>query len=78
MKPPRDTHALSILDGSTLRDVWRALTRLRDSETDDAMLAHVAAAIEEVDSIVKRLFAPGQQKMEKKIYVLDAPPDPFA
>lgn len=75
----RDTNALSILDGTTLRDVWRALTRLRDSETDDAMLAHVAAAIEEIDAIVKRLFAPGEQRrMEKKIYVLDAPPDPFA
>ena len=52
---------------------------MRDSETDDAMLAHVAAAIEEVDAIVKRLFAaPEQRRMEKKIYVLDAPPDPFA
>ena len=73
----RDTNALSILDGTTLRDVWRALTRLRDSETDDAMLTHVGAAIEEIDAIVKRLFAP-ERKMEKKIYVLDAPPDPFA
>ena len=51
---------------------------MRDSETDDAMLAHVAAAIEEIDAIVKRLFAPEQRKLEKKIYVLDAPPDPFA
>ena len=50
---------------------------MRDSETDDAMLTHVGAAIEEIDAIVKRLFAP-ERKMEKKIYVLDAPPDPFA
>ena len=59
-----------------IRDVWRALTRLRDTEADEAMLAHVAAALEEVDAVAKQFFAP-ERRMEKKIYVLDAPPNPF-
>ena len=34
---------------------------LRKSESDDAMQIHVAAAIAEVDAIVKRLFQPDRQ-----------------
>ena len=49
---------------------------LRKSESDDAMQIHVAAAIAEVDAIVKRLFQPDRQ-MTKTIYVLDQPESPF-
>jgi hypothetical protein len=62
-----------------LRDVWRALVRLRNTETDAAMLAHVGGAIEEIDKIVREFFLPqaARAEMKKNIYVLDAPPDPY-
>ncbi len=62
-----------------LRDIWRELRRLRDTENDPALLEHVGAAINRVDKIVNELFAPSQQRnLTKNIYVLDAPPDPFS
>jgi hypothetical protein len=36
----------------------------------------VGLALDEIDSIVRQLFTPNPA-LEKKIYVLDAPPDLF-
>jgi hypothetical protein len=61
---------------SCLRDVYRAL-RLRQSvEQDEAALTHIGLALDEIDAIVRQLFTPAPG-LEKKIYVLDAPPDLF-
>jgi hypothetical protein len=61
---------------SCLRDVYRAL-RLRQSlERDEVTLTHIGLALDEIDAIVRQLFTPAPG-LEKKIYVLDAPPDLF-
>ena len=61
---------------SCLRDIYRAL-RLRQSiEDDEVTLAHVGLALTEIDAIVRQLFTPAPG-LEKKIFVLDAPPDLF-
>ena len=50
---------------SGLRDLWRELLRLRDTEADPALLSHVASAIEQVDKIVRELFTPSSASAAK-------------
>jgi len=64
-----------VLD-SQLRDLYRGLKAVAVTETDEVILTHVNNALEEIDKIVRDFLAP-QQQLEKKIFVLDAPPDPF-
>ena len=64
-----------VLD-SQLRDLYRGLKAVAVTETDEVVLTHVNNALEEIDKIVRDFLAP-QQQLEKKIFVLDAPPDPF-
>jgi hypothetical protein len=61
---------------SCLRDIYRALKLRQATEKDEVTLAHVGLALDEIDSIVRQLFTPNPT-LEKKIYVLDAPPDLF-
>jgi len=61
---------------SSIRDIWRSLTKLRNTETDEVMLHHVAQAITLIDDVVKRFFQPSP-KLQKTIYVLDTPPEHF-
>ena len=61
---------------SCLRDIYRALKLRLAVEKDEAALTHVSLALDEIDNIVRALFAPNPT-LEKKIYVLDAPPDLF-
>ena len=61
---------------AAIRDIWRSLTRLRNSETDEVMLHHVAKAIGIIDKVVMDFFQPSPQ-LKKTIYVLDTPPSPF-
>ena len=67
--------ALRLLE-SSLKDIWRILVRLQKVERDEALLAHIGLALDEVDGIVKKFFQPDASPV-KNIYVLDAPPDQF-
>ena len=53
---------------------------MRSTETDEALLTHVHLAREEINEIVRGFVsaAGNAANPEKTIYVLDAPPDPFA
>ncbi len=59
---------------SCLRDIYRALKLRLSIEQDEVTLTHVSLALDEIDSIVRQLFTPNPT-LQKKIYVLDAPPD---
>jgi len=67
--------AFRVLDAS-LRDLYRGLKNLARTETDDVTLTHASIAMEEIDNIIKEFLAPSEV-LEKKIYVLDSPPEPF-
>merc|ERR1712059_23958 len=62
--------------GSCLRDIYRELKLLCSSENDETVKVHLGMALEEVDNIVKCFLTP-DTRLEKKIYVLDTPPDCF-
>jgi len=57
-----------------LRDIYRGLKLLNGVEKDEVVLCHVGLALAEIDKIMKEFLTPNET-MEKKIYVLDAPPD---
>ena len=59
-----------------LRDIYRALKVLNGVEKEETVLCHVGLALEEIDNIMRSLLTP-DPSMEKKIYVLDPPPDCF-
>jgi hypothetical protein len=59
---------------SCLRDIYRALKLRLSIEQDEVTLTHISLALDEIDSIVRQLFTPNPT-LQKKIYVLDAPPD---
>jgi len=59
-----------------LRDIYRALKVLNGVEKEETVLCHVGLALEEIDNIMRSLLTP-DPAMEKKIYVLDPPPDCF-
>jgi hypothetical protein len=59
---------------SCLRDIYRALKLRLFIEQDEVTLTHISLALDEIDSIVRQLFTPNPT-LQKKIYVLDAPPD---
>ncbi len=59
---------------SCLRDIYRALKLRLSIEQDEVTLTHVSLALDEIDSVVRQLFTPNPT-LQKKIYVLDAPPD---
>ena len=59
-----------------LRDIYRALKVLNGVEKEETVLCHVGLALEEIDNIMRALLTP-DPAMEKKIYVLDPPPDCF-
>ena len=64
-----------VLQGQ-LRDVYRALKVINGVEKDDNVLCHVGLALEEIDVIMRQFLTP-DTSLEKKIYVLDPPPDTF-
>ena len=59
-----------------LRDIYRALKVLNGVEKEETVLCHVGLALEEINNIMRSLLTP-DPAMEKKIYVLDPPPDCF-
>jgi len=59
-----------------LRDIYRALKVLNGVEKEETVLCHVGLALEEIDNVMRSLLTP-DPAMEKKIYVLDPPPDCF-
>ena len=63
-----------VLGGNGLKKLYRALKHCVNTETDDVTLHHCAVAIETLDKQVKDTLFPDRSKLEKKIYVLDAPP----
>lgn len=69
------TDAFRVLD-SCMRDVYRELKLLCSTEQDETVKVHLGLALEEVDNIVKTFLTPNTA-VEKKIYVLDPPPDAF-
>ena len=56
---------------STIRDVYRELKLLANTEKEDVVLAHVSLALQEIDAIVRSLFTPDNGMGGKKIIVLD-------
>jgi len=67
--------AFTVLD-SCLRDIYRELKLLCSSEKDETVRVHLGMALDEVDNIVKSFLTP-DTRLEKKIYILDTPPDCF-
>lgn len=67
--------AFRVLDAN-LKDLYRGLKTLARIETDEVTLTHASIAMEEIDNIIKEFLAP-TEVLEKKIYVLDSPPEPF-
>jgi len=67
--------SFSVLQHS-LRDIYRALKLLNGVEKDDTVLCHIGLALAEIDCIMRGFLTP-DATMEKKIYVLDTPPDCF-
>merc|ERR1719237_576497 len=59
-----------------LRDIYRALKVLNGVEKEETVLCHVGLALQEIDNVMRSLLTP-DPAMEKKIYVLDPPPDCF-
>jgi len=64
----RDT--FTVLEG-TLRDIYRELKLLSNTEKEDLVLGQVSLALEEIDTIVRGFLIP-ETSMEKKIFVLDS------
>jgi len=60
----------------SLRDIYRGLKLLNNVEKEETVLCHVGLALAEIDSIMRE-FLVTEPNMEKKIYVLDPPPDSF-
>ena len=56
---------------STMRDVYRELKLLANTEKEDVVLAHVSLALQEIDTIVRSLFTPDNGIGGKKIIVLE-------
>jgi len=50
----------------TLRDIYRELKMLSNTEREDMVLKHISLALEEIDKIVRQLLTP-ENKLEKKI-----------
>ena len=63
------TDVFSVLQG-TVRDLYRELKLLAQTEKEDMVLAHVSLALKEIDSIVKLLFTP-DASIDNKIVVLN-------
>jgi len=61
---------------SCLRDIYRELKLLSAHEKEETVQIHLNLALDEIDNIVKSFLTP-EPKMEKKIYVLEPPPDCF-
>jgi len=61
---------------SCLRDIYRELKLLCSTEKEESVLIHLRLALDEIDNIVRDFLTP-DPKLEKKIYVLDPPPDCF-
>ena len=59
-----------------LRDIYRSLKVLNGVEKDETVLCHVGLALQEIDDLMRSLLTP-DPSLEKKIYVLDPPPDCF-
>lgn len=66
----RDT--FEVLQG-TLRDVYRELKMLANTEKEDVVLGQISLALEEIDNIVRGFLTP-DLSLEKKIVVLDSSP----
>jgi len=66
----RDT--FEVLQG-TLRDIYRELKMLANTEKEDVVLGQVSLALEEIDNIVRGFLTPDLSR-EKKIVVLDSSP----
>lgn len=67
--------SFSVLQHS-LRDIYRALKILNGVEKEETVRCHIGLALAEIDSIMRGFLTP-DPAMEKKIYVLDTPPDCF-
>ena len=63
------TEVFTVLQG-TVRDLYRELKMLAQTEKEDMVLAHVSLALKEIDKIVKLLFSP-DPSIENKIVVLN-------
>ena len=59
----------SVLQG-TLRDVYRELKLLAQTEKEDVVLSHVSLALQEIDNIVRQFLTPDTSQ-DKKIFVLN-------
>merc|ERR1712203_719496 len=59
-----------------IRDIYRSLKVLNGVEKDETVLCHVGLALQEIDDLMRSLLTP-DPSLEKKIYVLDPPPDCF-
>ncbi|KAG8231899.1 hypothetical protein J437_LFUL011368 [Ladona fulva] len=55
-----------------LPEMYRTLKTVRDSDSDEIVKIHAQMALEEVNRITKEFLFP-QQKLQKKIFVLDVP-----
>lgn len=62
------TEVFTVLQG-TVRELYRELKLLAQTEKEDVVLAHVSLALQEVDNIVKQLFTP-DSSFDNKIVVL--------
>ena len=62
------TEGFTVLQG-TVRELYRELKLLAQTEKEDVVLAHVSLALQEVDNIVKQLFTP-DSSFDNKIVVL--------
>lgn len=62
------TEVFTVLQG-TVRELYRELKLLAQTEKEDVVLAHVSLALQEVDNIVKQLFT-SDSSFDNKIVVL--------
>jgi len=62
------TDVFTVLQG-TVRELYRELKLLAQTEKEDMVLAHVSLALKEIDNIVKLLFTP-DASIDNKIVVL--------
>ena len=62
------TEVFTVLQG-TVREIYRELKFLAQTEKEDVVLAHVSLALKEIDNIVKQLFTP-DSSIDNSIVVL--------
>lgn len=59
--------------GDDLLEIYRYLKLLYNREEDNSLKLHVQLALEEINKICREFIFP-TQKLEKRLYILDAPP----